>query len=170
MQSLFKIVSTVFLLSGPITHRSFSRILPDSYNFFGSIPKFFSKFDLRMNYHQSCLSPRSFKFFSLLVQPFQFSFRSASIILDGVSHRHSHHLKTEEEFLLNPYPFFQRCVVQAWCHPLIIVFDCENSFQPSGVIQSIFSLIIRSPSSKIYSFSVCSYHSPILPVHRSSDL
>ena len=36
-----------------LTHRSFPRILPDSSNFPGAIPKFFSKFDVRMNYHQS---------------------------------------------------------------------------------------------------------------------
>ena len=36
-----------------LTHRSFPRILPDSSNFPGAIPKFISKFDVRMNYHQS---------------------------------------------------------------------------------------------------------------------
>ena len=36
-----------------LTQRSFPRILPDSSNFLGAIPKFFSKFDVRMNYHQS---------------------------------------------------------------------------------------------------------------------
>ncbi len=49
----------------------------------------------------------------------------------GVSPCHSRILKTEEEFLLNHYPFFQRCVVQAWCHPLIIV--SENSFKTEDV-------------------------------------
>ena len=35
-----------------LTHMYFSRILPDS-SFSGVILKFFSKFDIRMNYHQS---------------------------------------------------------------------------------------------------------------------
>ena len=97
-----------------LTHRSFPRILPDSSNFPGAIPKFLSKFDVRMNSHQShAFSKIDFKSFSLLAQPFCFSFsRSISTIHGGVSRRHSRILKTEEEFLLNPYPFFQRCVVQ----------------------------------------------------------
>ena len=78
--------------------------------------------------------------------PLRFSFsRSISTIHGGVSRRHSRILKTEEEFLLNPYPFFQRCVVQAWCHPLIIVFDCENSFHPSGAIQESFQFDSPEP-------------------------
>ena len=36
-----------------LTHRSFPRILPDSSNSTGVILKFISKFDVRMNYHQS---------------------------------------------------------------------------------------------------------------------
>ena len=36
-----------------LTHMPFPRILPDSSNFSRSYPKFFSKFDVRMNYHQS---------------------------------------------------------------------------------------------------------------------
>ena len=36
--------------------------------------------------------------------------------------------------------------------------------------RSLFSLFIRSPSSKIYSFSAFSSLSPILPVFRSSNL
>ena len=44
-------------------------------------------------------------------------------------------LKTEEEFLFNLALFSSRFMVLACCHPLIIVFDCENLFHPSGVIQ-----------------------------------
>ena len=36
-----------------LTHRSFPRILPDSSYFPGVTLKFFSKFDVRMSYHQS---------------------------------------------------------------------------------------------------------------------
>src|SRR3954470_10453354 len=63
------------------------------------------------------------------------SSRSISTIHGGVSHRHSQHLKTEEEFLLNLAPFSSRFMVLACCHPLIIVLDCENSFHPSGAFQ-----------------------------------
>ena len=39
---------------------------------------------------------------------------------------------------LQSYPFSQRCVLLALCHPLIVVFDCENSFHPSRAIQESF--------------------------------
>src|SRR3954470_9258140 len=81
---------------------------------------------------------KTFQFFSSLVQPFQFSSRSISTIHGGVSHHHSQHLKTEEEFLLNLAPFSSRFMVLASCHPLIIDLDCENSFHPSGAIQESF--------------------------------
>ena len=29
-------------------------------------------------------------------------------------------------------------MILAWCHPLIIILDCENSFHPSGSIQESF--------------------------------
>ena len=41
-------------------------------------------------------------------------------------------------------------------------FDCENSFHPSGAIQESFSLILRSPSSQVYSFSAFTSRSPNL--------
>ena len=43
-------------------------------------------------------------------------FQSASIIHGGVSHHHSQHLKTEEEFLLNLAPFSSRFMVLASRH------------------------------------------------------
>ena len=43
-------------------------------------------------------------------------------------------------------------------------------FHPSGAIQEASQFVIRSPSFQVYSFSAVSYHSPILPVLRSSDL
>ena len=58
-----------------------------------------------MNFHQSnvFLQDRSQNYyFSLLAQPFCFSFsQSISTIHGGVSHRHSQHLMTEEEFFLH---------------------------------------------------------------------
>ena len=44
-------------------------------------------------------------------------------------------MKTEEEFLFNLALFSSRFMVLACCHPLIIIFDCENLFHPSRVIQ-----------------------------------
>ena len=44
-----------------LTHMSFPRILPDSSNFPGAIPKFFSKFDVRMNFISQMFSKLSFK-------------------------------------------------------------------------------------------------------------
>ena len=41
---------------------------------------------------------------------------------------------------LKSCPFFQRFMVLALCHPLIIVFDCENSFQLSGANSRVFSI------------------------------
>ena len=82
-----------------------------------------------MNFHQSDVFFKiAFKFFWFLVQTFYSSFRSASTIHGVVSRRHSRIVKTEEEFLSNLGPFSPRFMVLAWCHPLIIVFDCENSF------------------------------------------
>ena len=119
-----------------LTHRSFPRILPDSSYFPEAIFKFlfevWRKNELSL---VKCFSPRSFKFFSSLAQLFHSSFRSASIIIGGVSRRHSRILKTEEDFSLNPATFSSRFMVLACSHPLIIVFDCENLFHPSGVIQ-----------------------------------
>ena len=46
--------------------------------------------------------------------------------------------RPKKSFSSKSYSFSQRCVVQAWWHPLIIVFDCENSFHPSGAIQESF--------------------------------
>ena len=54
----------------------------------------------------------------------------------------SHHLKTKEEvFSLNLAPFSSRFMVLAFCHPLIIVFDCENSFHLSGACHELFPFL-----------------------------
>ena len=58
-------------------------------------------------------------------------------------------------------------------HPLIIVFDCENSSHTHPEqFMSLFSLILRRPSfQKIYSFSTFRSRSPFYrPVHRSNIL
>ena len=155
-----------------LTHRSFPRILPDSSNFPGAIPKFLSKFDVRMDFISQLLSKIAFKFFSLLIQPLYSSlFRSVSTSHGGVSRRHSRILKTEEEFLLNPYSFSQRGVVQAWCHPLIIVFDCGNSFHSSGAFHELFQFLSSEGHHVII---LHSQRVPIvlqiLPVNRSNIL
>ena len=49
-------------------------------------------------------------------------------------------------------------------------FVRENSFHLSRAIQESSQFVIRSPSIQVYSFSAVSYHSPILPVHRSRTL
>ena len=54
-------------------------------------------------------------------------------------------MKTEEEFLVNLAPFSSRFMVLASCHPLIIVFDCENSFHPYGAIQKSFQFDSPEP-------------------------
>ena len=80
----------------------------------------------------------------------------------GGSHHHSQHLMTKEEFLLNLAPFSSRFVILACCHPLIIIFDCGNSFHPSGEIQESSQFVIRSSSIQGYSFTAFSSRSPNL--------
>ena len=88
------------------------------------------------------LFSKIFQILFIVGQPLRFwFFRCASIILGGVSRCHSHHLKTEEEFLFNLALFSSRFMILAWCHPLIIVFDCENSFHPSGAFHELFPFL-----------------------------
>ena len=91
-----------------------------------------------------------------------FLFRSDSTIHDGVSRRHSRILKTGEEFLFNLAPFSSRFVILACCHPLIIIFDCGNSFHPSEAIQE--SSQFDSPKAIISDLFIpaFSYRSPNL--------
>ena len=123
---------------------------------FPELLKFFSKFDVRMNYHQSCvflqdLSNSFHCWFNLSIS----SFRGVSTILDGVSRCHSRILKTKEEFSSKSYLFSQRFVILACCHPLIIVFDCENSFHLSGAIQDSFQF--DSPKTIISGLLILSF-------------
>ena len=76
------------------------------------------------------------------------------------SHHHSQHVKTEEGYLLNLAPFSSRFMVLAWCHPLIIVFFVTILFTHPEHFRSLFSLILRSPSSQKYSFSAFISRSP----------
>ena len=138
MQSLFS--SNLFngvSFEWALTHMSFPRILPNS-SCFRVILKFFFKFDVKMNYHQSYvfLQDRSNSFHCWF----------------NLSNFHS---RVPQQFLMvflvvilwfedwrsvssKSYAFSWEFSVQAWCHPLIIVFDCENSFHPFGVIQESF--------------------------------
>ena len=71
------------------------------------------------------------------------------------------HLKTEEEFSSKSCPSSRRFVILAWCHPLIIILDCENSFHPSDAFHEFLSFLDHLKAI-IYSFSACSYRSPNL--------
>ena len=52
--------------------------------------------------------------------------------------------RSKKSFSSKSYSFSQRFIVQAWCCPLKIVFDCVNYFHPSGQFRCLFSLILRS--------------------------
>ena len=96
----------------------------------------------------------------MLAQPLCFSISQSISTIHGGSHLHSQHLKTEEGFLLNLAPFSSRFMVLHWCHPLIISFDCDNSFLTIRSISWVVSIsFLRRPSCNNYSFSACSYHS-----------
>ena len=58
---------------------------------------------------------------------------------------------------LQSYLFSWRFMVLAWCHPLIIVFDCHNSFLTIRSISWVLSILfLRRPSFRVYSFSTSS--------------
>ena len=162
----------VFLLSGPITHRFF----PGSYltllislELFSILMVVRSRFlflRYRINSLVLSLFPNptggSINTFSSL-RYISFNPSGVPPQFGGVSPCHSRILKTEEEFLLNPYLFFQRGVVQAWWHPLIIVFDYENSFLTIRSISWVVSIsFLRMPPCHNSAFSACSYRSPNL--------
>ena len=102
-----------------LTHRSIPRILPDSSYFPEISSNFLSKFDVRMNYHQSNV------FLQDLSNCFHRWLNLFVLILPEClnnswwcSRRHSRILKTEEEFLFNLALFSSRFMVLACCHPL----------------------------------------------------
>ena len=72
-----------------LTHWSCPSILPDSSNLPGVTLKFFSKFDVRMSYHQSNALSKIFQSLFIIGSNFLIFIRSISTIHGGVSHRHS---------------------------------------------------------------------------------
>ena len=70
--------------------------------------------------------------------------------------------RPKKSFSSISYPFSQRCVVQACCHPLKIVLIVRILFTRPEQFRSLFILILWSPSSQYYSFSAFRYHSPNL--------
>ena len=125
----------------------FSQDLTWLFLFSRSYPQnFLSKFDVSMIYHQLNVFLQDFSnSFHCWFNFYILLYSGASIILGGVSRCHSHLLKTEEEFLFNLAPFSSRFMVLACCHPLIIIFDCENPFHPSGDIQGYFQFDYPEP-------------------------
>ena len=139
----------MFSFEWALTHRSFPRILRDSSNYSGAIPKFFSKFDVRMNYRQSNVFLQDLSNSFIVGSSFLLSILPECLNnFGGISCHHSRILKAEEEFLLNLAPFSTRFMVLASCHPLIIVFNCENSFptHPEHFMSCFHFLIIQRPS------------------------
>ena len=141
MQSLLQIIQRCFSFEWALTHRSFPRILPDFSKFSGVILKFFFKV-----WRKNELSPVIF----LLQDRFQNIFIVGSTFLffivpeclincHGGSHRHSHHLKTEEDFFLNLGPFLLRFGVLASCHPHKSFPIVSILFIPIWSISGVFS-------------------------------
>ena len=126
-----------------------------------------------MNFISQMPSPKSLSnSFHLWFNPSSFSFsRSISTSHGSVSPRLSPHLKTEEEFLFSPYPFFERCAVQTLYHPLVIIFDCDNSFLTIRRIPGVASLLdhLKAIISEYYSQHVAIVLQ-ILSMHRSNIL
>ena len=119
-----------------------------------------------MHSHQSDVFQDRFQIiFQCWLNLFVFSsFRSVSTIHGGVSRRHSRILKTEEEFLLNPYPFSQRFAVLASYYPLELFH-----------LSDILFLTIWSMSEVLFPFLFIgghhsSYRPIIIPMLRSSIL
>ena len=94
---------------------------------------------------------------------FQFSSRGISTIHGGVSHRHSQHLKTEEEFLLNLGSFPWRFIVLAQGHFFIIVlilripFTCLESIY-SGLFILSFQLSFSNHTGAPLNLSLLAIH------------
>ena len=109
-----------------------------------------------------CISPRYFKFFSSLIQPFYSSSRIVSTIRGVVSHRHAQHLKTEEEFSSKYYPFLSKIRGSSLMPSSHNCFDCENSFHPSGAIQEYFQFDSSEPIISELFIPAFSSHSPNL--------
>ena len=153
-----------------IASRAYFLHLPDSSNFPRVILKFFLKFAVRMNVISHMSFAKIFPILFIVGPTFLFLIPECLNNSWWCFSSSFSAFKTEEEFLLNLAPFSSRFMVLVLCHPLIIVFDCENLFHPSGDIQESSQFVIRSPSIQVYSFSAVSYHSSILSVHQSNIL
>ena len=70
--------------------------------------------------------------------------------------------RPKKSFSSKSYPFSQGSMVLALRHPLIIFFNCENSFHPSGAIQESFQF--DSPKTIISGLFIPAFtsHSPNL--------
>ena len=162
----------VFSIGWALTQRSFPRISPDSSKFSGVILKFF--FKVWCKYELSSV-------IFLLQDCFQNIFIVGSTFLFFIPECLNNSwwcfsssfsdLKTEEEFLLNPYPFSWWFMVLASCHPLKSFPIMRILFIPIRSISWVLSILfLRRPSFRIYSFSTFSLHPRIVLVHRSSIL
>ena len=152
-----------------LTHRSFPRILPGSSNFLGVILKFISKFDVRMSYHQSNaflqdLSNSFHRWFNLS------NFHSG--VPQQLSWWFSSSFSTCEDqrrVSLKSWSILLKIHSSSLCHPLIIVFDYENSFHPSGAFHELFPFLSSEGHHVIIHHSQLSaLVLQILPVHHSS--
>ena len=122
----------MFYFEWDLTHRSLPRILPDSSYSPGVSLKFISKFDVRMNHHQSNV------FHQNLSNYFHCWFDLYILHYSGVSQQFMVVFlivilciwRPKKSFSSKSYPFFQRFVVIACCHPLIIVFQLWEFFSP----------------------------------------
>ena len=139
-----------------LTHRSFSRILPDSSNSFQSYSRIHGKV-WRKNGLSSviCLSPRSFKFFHrwFIISSIHCS-GVPQKIHGGASHHHSQHFKIKVECLLNLAPFSWRFMFLTCCHPRKLFPITQFFSYTSGAFHELFRfLIVQRPSfQKISSF------------------
>ena len=162
----------VFSFQWALTHRSIPRILPDSSYFPKISSNFLSKFDLRMNYHQSNvllqdLSNSFHRWLNLfvLILPeclnnswwcFSSSFSTFEVRRRVFLHILSVLSETRGSSLM---PSSHDC------------FDRENSFHPSGAIQDSFQFVSPEPIiSEFIHSQLSAMVLQILPVLRSSDL
>ena len=129
------IIQRCFPFEWALTHRSFPRILPDSSNSPGVMPKFISKFDVRMNYHQSNVFLQDLSNSFIIDSTFLFFIMECLNNSWWCFSSSFSNFEGRRRISLQSYPFSQRFVMLACCHPLIIIFDCENSFHPSGAFQ-----------------------------------
>ena len=147
---------------GP-NHRSFSRILPDSSNFPGAIPKFISKFDVRMNYHQSYSFSKIFQILFIIGSNFLIfipeylnnSWWCFSLSFSNFEDRRRVPLKS--------LPVLPKIHGSSFIPSSHNCFRLWEFFSPIRSISWVVSIsFLRRPSGHNSSFSACSYRSPNL--------